>query len=126
MTAAVLTWLIKTATQDRRRLGKSSVFPHLVVDDCHVKIAKLLQGIGEVGMSLSHLCVQQNATVIECYALLIIAQLIIDRSNQQQQVCSVSILRVDLRARFVISLSALLEIERLASMSEAACLLAAF
>ena len=65
---------------------------YLIVDHCHVKIAELLQGIGQVGMGLSHVGIQHDAAVIECDALLIVPQLVIYGSNQQQDISSVDVL----------------------------------
>ena len=65
---------------------------YLIVYDSHVKVAQLLQCIGQVCMGFCHVGVQQDASVIECYALLIIAQLVVDGPNQQQDV---SFVRVD-------------------------------
>ncbi len=67
-----------------------AVCAYLVVDDGHVKIAQLLQSIRQIGMRLCHLSIQQYAAVIEGYALLVVPQLIVDSSNEQQQICSVS------------------------------------
>lgn len=71
--------------------------PDLVVDDGHVKISKLLEGVGEVGMRLSHLSIQEDAAVIEGDALLVVPQLVVDGPNEQQQVCPVCMRWVDLR-----------------------------
>ena len=71
--------------------------PDLIVDDGHVKISKLLEGVGEVGMRLSHLSVQEDAAVIEGDALLIVPQLVVDGPNEQQQVCPICMRWIDLR-----------------------------
>lgn len=54
----------------------------LVVDYGHVKIAKLLQSIRQVGMCLCHLRLQDDASIIESYALLEVAQLVVNGANQ--------------------------------------------
>ena len=46
---------------------------HLVVDHSHVKVAELLQRIGQVGVGLGHMGVEHNAAIVESYALLIVA-----------------------------------------------------
>ena len=69
---------------------------HLIVNYGHIKIAQLLQGVCQVGMRLGHLGVQQDAAVIEGNALLILTQLVVDGPNQQQQVCSMSVLGINL------------------------------
>lgn len=69
---------------------------HLIVDYGHIKIAQLLEGICQVGVRLSHLGIQQDAAVIEGNALLVLTQLVVNGTDQQQQICSVGVLRVDL------------------------------
>ena len=73
-----------------------AVRDYLIVDDGHVKISKLLQSICQVGMRFCHLSIQQYAAVIESYALLVVPQLIVDGSNEQQQICPVSMRGIDL------------------------------
>lgn len=58
---------------------------NLVVNDGHVKIAQLLEGICKIRMRLSHLGLQNDAAVIEGYALVKIAELVVDGTNQEQQ-----------------------------------------
>jgi len=48
-------------------------------------------------MSLSHMWVQQNASVIECYALLIVAKLVVYGPNEQQYISLVGIDQVYLQ-----------------------------
>lgn len=50
-------------------------------------------------MSLSHVGVQQNASVIEFYALLIVAELVVYGPNEQQYISLVGIDQVHLQAR---------------------------
>ena len=71
----------------------------LVVYDGHVVVANLLQRIRQVCVRLGQLAVQHDAPVVKPDALLIIAQLVVDGADQQQQVCAVRVLRVDLRVR---------------------------
>ncbi len=70
---------------------------YLVVDNSHVKVAQLLEGICQIGMSLSHMWVQQNAPVIECYALLIVAKLVVYGPDEQQYISLVGIDQVYLQ-----------------------------
>jgi hypothetical protein len=70
---------------------------HLVVDDGHVEIAQLLEGVCKIGMCLCHLRVQQYATVIEGNALLVVPQLVVNGANQQQQIRPVCMHRVYLQ-----------------------------
>lgn len=65
---------------------------YLIVDHGHVKIAKLLQSIGQVGMSFCHVWVQHDAAVVESNALLVVAKLVIDGSNEQKDVRAIYIL----------------------------------
>lgn len=48
-------------------------------------------------MCLCHLSIQQDAAVVEGNALLILPQLVIDGTNEQQQICPVSVLGVYLQ-----------------------------
>lgn len=70
---------------------------YLVVDNGHIKVAQLLKGVCQIGMSLSHMWVQQNASVIECYALLIVAKLVVYGPNEQQYISLVGIDQVYLQ-----------------------------
>ena len=70
---------------------------YLVVDDSHVKVAQLLQCIGQVCMGFCHVRIQQDASVIESYALLVVAQLVVDGTNQEQNISLVWIDHIYLR-----------------------------
>ncbi|KAA6420624.1 MAG: hypothetical protein FRX49_09417 [Trebouxia sp. A1-2] len=80
----------------------SSLPPHLPLRSpqvaqvvVHINLATnmstLTEGICQIGMSLSHVGVQQNASVIEFYALLIVAELVVYGPNEQQYISLVGI-----------------------------------
>lgn len=71
----------------------------LVVYDSHVKVPNLLQRVGQIGVCLGELAIQHYASVVKPDALLVVAQLVVDCANQQQQVCPVGKLRVYLRTQ---------------------------
>lgn len=70
---------------------------YLVVDDSHIKVAQLLKRICQIGMSLGHMGIQQDASVIECYALLIVTKLVVYSPNEQQDISLVGIDQVYLQ-----------------------------
>ena len=72
---------------------------YLVVNNSHIKVAQLLKGICQIRMSLGHVGVQQNASVIECYALLIVAKLVVNGPNEQQYISLVGIDQVHLQSQ---------------------------
>ena len=72
---------------------------YLVVDDSHIKVAQLLEGICQIGMSLGHVGVQQDASVIECYTLLIVTKLVVYGPNEQQHISLVGIDEVYLQSQ---------------------------
>jgi len=72
---------------------------YLVVYNSHVEVAQLLEGICQIGMSLSHVGVQQNASVIECYTLLIVTKLVVYGPDQQQYISLVGINQVYLQSQ---------------------------
>ena len=72
---------------------------YLVVNNSHIKVAQLLKGICQIGMSLGHVGVQQNASVIERYALLIVAKLVVYGPNEQQYISLVGIDQVHLQSQ---------------------------
>ena len=48
-------------------------------------------------MCLSHVRIQENTSVIECYALLVVAHLVVYGTNQQQHISLVGIHKVHLQ-----------------------------
>ena len=77
--------------------------PYLVVHDGHVEVADLLQRVGQVGVALREARVQQDAAVVERDALLVVAQLVVDGADQQQQVRARRVGRIYLRRTGVMS-----------------------
>lgn len=59
---------------------------NLVINNGHVEVAQLLQRIGQIGVGLRHVGIQQYAAVIESDALTVMTQLVIDGPNQEEKI----------------------------------------
>ena len=71
----------------------------LVVQGSHGEVAQLLQGVGEVGVRLCDLGVQQNAKVVALHALLVLPQVVVCCAHEQQVVGAVGVHSLNLHSQ---------------------------